>query len=263
MFASGQVDLVHRHDDRHLGRARVRDRLARLRHDAVVGRDDEHRDVGDLGAAGAHRREGLVARRVEEGDLPAVDLGLVGADVLRDPAGLGLDDRRLADRVEQRRLAVVDVAHDRDDRRARLERLLGVVVGLRLVFILTRVLDRHLALELGGDQLDLFVGQRLGRGLHLAEPHQHLDDLRHRDAERLREVAQRDAGLDGDRPGRRNDLARLLRPAVDRTIAGTLALASAGPAAAAFDHDAALPVARPAAASRPDWSTAWHMTLKV
>ena len=113
----GKVDLVHGDDDRHVGRARVRDRLERLRHDAVVGGDDEHGDVGDLRAAGAHGGERLVARRVEEGDLPAVDLGLVGADVLRDPAGLGLDDRRLADRVEQRRLAVVDVAHDRDDRR--------------------------------------------------------------------------------------------------------------------------------------------------
>ena len=153
----------------------------RLRHHAVVGRDDEHRDVGDLRAAGAHGGERLVARRVEERDLPAVDLGLVGADVLRDPAGLGLDDRGLADRVEQRRLAVVDVAHDRDDRRAGLERLLGVVVRLRLGLLLAGVLDRDLALELGGDQLDLVVGERLGRGLHLAEVHQHLDDLRHRD----------------------------------------------------------------------------------
>ena len=88
----GQVDLVDGDDDRHLGRARVRDRLARLRHDAVVGGDDEHGDVGRLRAAGAHRRERLVARRVEEGDLAAVDVDLVRADVLRDPAGLGLDD---------------------------------------------------------------------------------------------------------------------------------------------------------------------------
>ena len=45
------VDLGDRHDDRHLGRAGVVDRLDRLRHDAVVGRDDEHRDVGGLRAA--------------------------------------------------------------------------------------------------------------------------------------------------------------------------------------------------------------------
>jgi hypothetical protein len=104
----GQVDLVHRDDDRYLCGAGVRDRLARLRHHAVVGGDDQHRDVRHLGAAGAHGGEGLVAGRVEEGDLPVAVDDLVGADVLRDPAGLGLDDRGLADRVEQRRLAVVE-----------------------------------------------------------------------------------------------------------------------------------------------------------
>ena len=43
----GLVDLVHRDDDRHVGRLRVVDRFPRLRHDAVVGRDDEDDDVGD------------------------------------------------------------------------------------------------------------------------------------------------------------------------------------------------------------------------
>ena len=49
----------------------------RLRHDAVVGGDDEHGDVGHLRAAGAHGRERLVARRVEERD-PAAVVGLPG-----------------------------------------------------------------------------------------------------------------------------------------------------------------------------------------
>ena len=56
------VDLVERDDDRHLGRLRVADRLERLGHDPVVGRDHDDRDVGDPGAAGAHGRERLVAR---------------------------------------------------------------------------------------------------------------------------------------------------------------------------------------------------------
>ncbi len=83
-----EVDLVDRDDDRHAGGAGVVDGLDRLGHDAVVGGDDQHGDVGDLGAAGAHGREGLVAGRVQEGDLLAVDLHLVGADVLGDAAGL-------------------------------------------------------------------------------------------------------------------------------------------------------------------------------
>ncbi len=40
----------------------------RLRHDAVVGRDDEHDDVGDIRAAGAHGGEGGVAGSIEESD---------------------------------------------------------------------------------------------------------------------------------------------------------------------------------------------------
>ena len=119
----GAVDLVDRDDDRHLGGLGVVDRLDGLRHDAVVGRDDQHHDVGDAAGAGAHGGERLVARGVQERDGAAVvaDDRLVRADVLRDAAGLAGDDARLADGVEQARLAVVDVAHDRDDRRARDE----------------------------------------------------------------------------------------------------------------------------------------------
>ena len=62
------VDLVDRHDHRHARRLGVADRLDRLRHDAVVGGDHQHHDVGHLRAAGAHGGEGGVARGVEEGD---------------------------------------------------------------------------------------------------------------------------------------------------------------------------------------------------
>ena len=82
------VDLVDGDDDRHLGRLGVMDRFDRLRHDAVIGRDHQHDDVGDLGAARAHRREGGVAGRIDEGDLGAGRRGhLIGADMLGDAAG--------------------------------------------------------------------------------------------------------------------------------------------------------------------------------
>ncbi len=113
------VDLVDRDHDRHAGRPGVVDRLDGLRHDAVVGRHHQDHDVGHPGAAGAHHGERLVARRVEEDDLAAVDFDLVGADVLGDAAELALGDLRRADGVEERGLAVVDVAHDGDHRRAR------------------------------------------------------------------------------------------------------------------------------------------------
>jgi hypothetical protein len=194
-----------------------------------------------------------VARSVEEGDLPPVVLDLVGADVLGDPACLGLDDRGLADRVEERRLAVVDVAHDRDHRRARLQRLLRVVVGLRLLVLLARVLDRDLTLELGGDQLDGLVRQRLGDGDHLPQSHHDLDDLGDRLSERLRELLDSDARLDGDRACRLDDLTWLLRPRV--LAIARLARVGARPRRLRVDDDTALPapclrLTRP---DRPIW----------
>ena len=198
----------------------------------------------------AHGREGLVAGRVEEGQLPLPVLYLVRADVLGNAAGLGLDDGALADRVQQRRLPVVDVAHNRDDRRPRLEIRLVVLVDLGLELLVGGVLDRDLAADLGGDQLDLLVGQRLGRRLGRAEAHEDLDQLRHRLAERLGEVLDRHAGLDGHWARRLDDLARLL---------GTRLLAIAGLAAVlarasgtGVDHDTALAAACRSSLTGPD-----------
>ena len=102
-----------------------------------------------FGAAGAHRGERLVAGGVEEADRLAVVVDLVGADVLGDPAGLAGGDLGLADRVQQRGLAVVDVAHDRDHRRAVDEVLRGVLEDGLLGLLLG-----------GGDDLDLLVELR-------------------------------------------------------------------------------------------------------
>ena len=83
----GLVDLVDGNDDRNAGRLGVLDRFDRLRHHGVVGRHHQDGDVGRLGAAGTHGGEGFVAGRVEEGDLLAVPIDLVGADMLGDAAG--------------------------------------------------------------------------------------------------------------------------------------------------------------------------------
>ena len=65
------------------------DRLDGLGHDPVVGRHHQDDDVGDVGAAGAHGREGCVAGRVEEGHpLTVLQPHLIGADVLGDAAVL-------------------------------------------------------------------------------------------------------------------------------------------------------------------------------
>ena len=126
-------------------------------------------------------------------------LGLVRADVLRDAAGLTGGDGRLADGVEQRRLAVVDVAHDRDDRGPRGE-IVGIVLEeLLLVLLVGGVADDDLALDLAGDELHRVVAERLRDGHHLAEGEHDLDDLCRRDAQGRGEILDRDARLDDDR----------------------------------------------------------------
>ena len=209
------------------------DRLVGLRLHAVVGGHDDDRDVGHAGAAGAHRGERLVAGRVEEGDELAVVVDLVGADVLRDAAGLALDDLGRADRVQQRRLAVVDVAHDRDDRRAVGEVLVGVLVDGLGLDLVGRVDDLDLLAELLGEDADGVVGQRLRERRHLAEHHELLDDLRDGHAHRLGDVLDRRAGVDPDEVGvRRGGLVRAARRC-RRTCRGGGARGAGGAAAAA------------------------------
>ena len=95
------VDLVDRHHDRHVGRLGVVQRLDRLRHHAVVCRDDQYHDVRGLGAAGPHGGERLVARGVDKHHrVPVGRIDSVCADALRDAAGLACRDSRLADGVQ-------------------------------------------------------------------------------------------------------------------------------------------------------------------
>ena len=109
-------------------------RLDRLRAKAFIEVHDEHRQIGEGAAARAEGRERVMPGRVDEqeaGDLEvpsgdkvaahAEDCGerdLRGSNVLRDAARLPRGDGRAADRVEETRLSVVDVAQDGDDRLA-------------------------------------------------------------------------------------------------------------------------------------------------
>lgn len=111
------VDLVDGDDDRDARGLRVVDGFDGLRLDTVVRCNDEHHDVGDADAARSHECERFVAGGVEERDLAPALFDLVGADVLRDSAVLAADHVRCADRVEQRRFSVIDVAHHGNDRR--------------------------------------------------------------------------------------------------------------------------------------------------
>ena len=122
----GLVDLVDRDDDRHICCLGVINGFQRLRHHAVIGRNHQHHDVGDLRPTRAHAGEGLVTGRIEEDDLATKrrrvlvgDRHFVCADMLGDSARFAFGDAGQPDGIEQAGLAVIDVAHDGDHRRTR------------------------------------------------------------------------------------------------------------------------------------------------
>ena len=124
-----------------------------------------------------HLGEGLVARRIEERDRPAAMLHAPGADHLRDAARFGGHDVALADLVQERRFAMIDVAHDGYDRRPR-QKVFRVVrlLGLRdiLSFGVLRPFDVQLAARLGRHHLGHvgFDGGVDGDGRRQAVAHQ-------------------------------------------------------------------------------------------
>ena len=198
------------------------DRLHRLRLNAVIGGDDEHDEVGDLGAARAHRREGGVARRIDERDFCAGRRRhLIGADMLGDAARFAGDDIGFADRIQKRRFAVVDVTHDGDNRRPRLH--VRGIVG-RIEQTLDDVgfgdaLDR--VAQFLGDQLRRVGIDRVVDRRHLALFHQQPDDIDGALGHAVREL------LDGDQFRDHHLAGNLFLRFVRRPMAGDSLRASA------------------------------------
>ena len=125
---------------------------------------------------------------------------MIRTDVLRDAARFARDDVRLSDVVEQRRLSVVDVTHDRDDRRTRDEILGQIGLRRRARFVgLIRVFANGLEAEFAGDELDLIEVESLVDRDHQAQFLEgERDDLRRRRLEDLRKLADRDELVDAN-----------------------------------------------------------------
>ena len=203
----GFVDFVDGDDDGHAGRLGVIDGFERLRHHAVVGGHHQDDDIGDFGAAGAHAGERFMAGRVDEYDLAAVLLDVISADVLRNAAGFAVGDVRGADGIQQRRLAVIDVAHDGDHGRAphAIGGLLGLLDLLRALFFVADLVggSAELARQVLG-HLDVEVLVDGGENLLL---HQLLDHQVGLDAELFGKLldgdafGNRDFAIDGRRRG--------------------------------------------------------------
>ena len=130
-------------------------------------------------------------RRIEKRDHPAIGFYVIGADVLGNATGLASGDAGAPDVVQQRGLAVVDVAHDRDDWRTRLQFATHLVLGrgqdlLFDIFLL--LCDGGVAHFLNHEHRGLLIQHLVDRHHH-AHLHQRLDHLRRLDRHALRQVA--------------------------------------------------------------------------
>src|SRR3984893_866250 len=123
------INLVDGNNDGDVGGTRVVDGFERLRHQAVIGGNDQHNKIGDLGATSAHARKGFVSGRINEDDAAAVNGNDRCTDVLGYASGFTGGDFGLANSVEQAGLAVVDVAHNGNDRRPRQKIFLLFFLG--------------------------------------------------------------------------------------------------------------------------------------
>ena len=154
------------------------DSLLGLRHDGVVGRDDDDGQVGHLGAAGTHGGKGLVTRGIQEGDPATVgQFYVVGTDVLGDTTRLAGNHVGIADVVQEGGLTMVHMAHDGDDRRPAHEVFLTVRFLLLNLVGQLRGHEFHLVTEFLGHQDQGFGIEPLVDGYHHTQAHAGADYL--------------------------------------------------------------------------------------
>ena len=195
------IHFIDSDDYRNARRLGVVDSLNGLGHDSVVSRDNKNSDIGYLSAASAHGGERLVSGGVEEGDGLAVYLNAVRADVLGDSARFTRGYVGVADSVENRGLAVVDVTHNNNNGRSADE--VGLVV-LAVVdnFLLdcNNDLFFNLCVELHGDKRGGVEVDCVGSGNHGAHEERLFNDLGNRSFKAQSQLVYRDfvGDLDGD-----------------------------------------------------------------
>ena len=123
---------------------------------------------------------------------------LIGADMLGDAAGLMHRDIRLADRIEKRGLAMVDMAHDRDHRRTRQQARRIVLQAFQTQLDVGFADALQAMAEFGDDQLGRILVEPLVDRRHDPHFHQGFDDVGAALGHAGGEILHRDALGDDD-----------------------------------------------------------------
>ena len=105
------VNLVNRHNNRHISGLGVFDCFFSLRHNTVICSDNQNHNICTFGSTRTHRSKRGVPRRIEKRNHAAVGFHMVGADMLSNTSSLARRYLTLANVIEQRRLTVVHMPH--------------------------------------------------------------------------------------------------------------------------------------------------------
>ena len=105
-----QIALVGCNNDWNSSRFSVRNCFYSLWHDTVVCCDNQDRNVGDVSTSRSHFSKRFVARRIHKGDRATIFFHLIGSDLLSDATSFAGNNLGTDQIVEQRCLAMVDVA---------------------------------------------------------------------------------------------------------------------------------------------------------
>ena len=171
------IDLIHSHNNRNLGCLGMGNGLLGLIHYTVIGSNNQHNDIGNLGTTGTHFGKGSMTRGVNKGDIPGRSLDVIGSNMLGNSTCLTFSNIRLADGIQDRGLTMVDMPHDCDHRES------GLFLATRLFFLQGRNAKLfghpllHLIAKVGGYQGCRIQIKRLVDGSHDTKPHKLCNNL--------------------------------------------------------------------------------------
>src|SRR5579862_3062596 len=112
------VRFIEGNDNRDVGSLRLLKCFNRLCTHAFVTRDDEYDDIRDVSTSCSHGGKGFMARRIENRDVSDISMALESANVLCDGPCFACSEICFADRIDQARFTMIDVAHKGNDRRS-------------------------------------------------------------------------------------------------------------------------------------------------
>ena len=175
------VHLVDCNDHRDTCCFGMRNRFLGLRHDTVICCNDDNNDIGRLCSTCTHLSKGFVARSINERDLLAVLLYLVGTHMLCNTARFSVRYFGRTDLVKKRCLTMVDVTHDRNDRRSLFKVCIFFgIVDLYIVKLIERIHRSDFHFELFSKDLNLVFGKEVILRYHHSEGKEYFDHFAYR-----------------------------------------------------------------------------------